>query len=42
MKPGEIASVKANVHIVHVKPQSGGRNQSDFICAAKIDALFDL
>ncbi len=34
--------MKANAHIVRVQPQSGGRNQSDFICAAKLDALLDL
>ncbi len=38
----EIASAKANGHAVPVKPLSGGRSQSNFICAAKIDALFEL
>jgi hypothetical protein len=40
-RDGEIASAQANASPASVKPRSGGRSQSDFICAAKVDALFD-
>ena len=51
--PHEVISVKANIGFTDVKRASSyrllgkhldarGRNQNDFICAAKLDKLFDL
>ena len=49
----EVISVKANIGFIDVKRAASyrspgehldarGRNQNDFICAAKLDKLFDL
>jgi hypothetical protein len=41
----KIISAQANMSAAHVKKNTYvffGRNQNDFICAAKLDALFDL
>jgi pterin-4a-carbinolamine dehydratase len=40
-----VVSAEANMNAVNVKTTSEaivGRSQNDFICAAKIDALFEL
>ena len=40
-----VVSAEANMNAVNVKTKSEatvGRSQNDFICAAKIDALFTL
>lgn len=40
-----VISAQANMRVAHVKKSAYalfGRGQNDFICAAKIDALFDL
>jgi len=41
----KIISVQANLHAAQVKKSAVvlfGRSQNDYICAAKLDALFDL
>jgi hypothetical protein len=51
--PGEVVSVEANIGFIDVKRAASyrlqrkhldarGRGQNDFICAAKLDRLFDL
>jgi len=40
-----VISAQANMRAAHVKKSAQalfGRSQNDFICAAKIDALFEL
>ena len=37
-----IVSAEAHASEANVKAQSAGRSQNDFICAAKIDMLFDI
>jgi len=37
-----VVSAQANVSNANVKALCAGRSQNDFICAAKVDMLFDI